>query len=267
MGSALLPFLFDGKIVYYICMELLEIFYQTSPLFLALSISILVVTILLAVVLVSIGGYAWRRIFALKKEAGKEEKTAEIEAEHILADAHKEAVEIVRTAAEKAQEILKSAEVIKQETIENLSREITAISEQHQRYLKDASLKYVETYEHMAERAQEEYLNTLHAASQSMAQDAKQTLGMFETFLKDQTVGYKQAMERKIEELRKQVNEYVHEYKKDKLQRVDNVINEIIVSVAKSVIGRSLNIKEHNELVLKALDEAKKEGFFSHLDL
>lgn len=248
-------------------MEFLKIFYESSPLFLALSISVLVVTICLAILLVSIGGYMWRRIFALKKEAGREEKTAELEAQRVLADAHKQALETIRTAALKAREILQSAETVKEQTMQTLTNETIAITEQHQRYLKDASLKYVETYEHMAEGAQEEYLTTLHTASQGMAQDAKQTLDMFESFLKEQTVGYKQAMEKKIEILRDQTNEYVNEYKKNKLQRVDKAIDEIIVSVAKNVIGRSLNTKEHNELVLRALEEAKKEGFFSHLDL
>lgn len=248
-------------------MQFLEIFYQSSPLLLALSVSILVVTIFLVVVVVSVGGYAWRRIFALKKEAGREEKTAEIESKRTLANANKQATDIITTATQKARDILQSAEAIKEGTAQTLAHEITAISEQHKRYLKDASLKYVETYEHMAENAQEEYLTTLHEASQGMAQDAKQTLGMFETFLKDQTVGYKQAMERKIEVLRHQANEYVNEYKKEKLQRVDKAIDDIVVSVSKNVIGKSINIKEHNELVLRALEEAKKEGFFSHLDL
>ena len=201
------------------------------------------------------------------KNQERKEVPEEIEAKHILSNANKEASEIIRVSTLKAREILEGAKTVNQETASSLAEQITAIAEQHKRYLKDASLKYVETYEHMAESAQEEYLSTLHEASQNMAQDAKQTLGMFEAFLKDQTVGYKQQMEKKIEILRNNVNEYVNDYKKEKLKRVDKAIDEIIISVAKMVIGRSLSIKEHNELVLRALDEAKKEGFFSHLEL
>ncbi|TSC73261.1 MAG: Uncharacterized protein G01um101470_187 [Parcubacteria group bacterium Gr01-1014_70] len=187
--------------------------------------------------------------------------------DHALLKANQEASEIIRTATKKAREMLEGAEMIQRDSSSTLAEELTSLAKQHKQYLKDASLKYVETYEHMAERAQEEYLETLHEASQSMAGDAKHTLDMFETFLKDQTIGYKQQMEKKIEELRDKVNESVNEYKKDKLKRVDKAINEIIIVVAKNVIGRSLNIKEHNELVLRALEEAKKEGFFSHLEL
>ncbi len=191
----------------------------------------------------------------------------EAESRHILSNANAEAVEIIRVAAEKAREILQSAEHIKESVAVSFEKELTAVADQHKIYLRDASLKYVETYEHMAERAQEEYLSTLHEASRVMAGDAKHTLGMFETFLKDQTIGYKQQMEKKIDDLRNRVNEQVNEYRKEKLKRVDKAINDIIISVAKIVIGHSLNIKEHNELVLRALEEAKKEGFFSHLEL
>ena len=204
---------------------------------------------------------------AQKAHYPKTQVPEEVEAQHVLLNANKEAADIIRIATQQAEAILKSAESLKEDTSSSLAEELTAVAEQHKRYLQDASLKYVETYEHMAERAQEEYLSTLHEASQTMAGDAKHTLDMFETFLKDQTIGYKQQMEKKIEELRNRVNDQVNEYKKGKLQRVDKAINEIIISVAKIVIGRSLNIKEHNELVLQALEEAKKEGFFSHLEL
>src|SRR3989344_3401354 len=193
--------------------------------------------------------------------------SAETESQHILSNANEEAVEILRVATEKAREVLQSVAHVKEGVGSSLTKELTAIAEQHKQYLQDASLKYVETYEHMAERAQEEYLSTLHEASQVMAGDAKHTLDMFETFLKDQTIGYKQQMEKKIDDLRNKVNEQVNDYKKEKLKRVDKAINEIVILVAKIVIGRSLNIKEHNELVLRALEEAKKEGFFSHLEL
>ncbi|TSC80193.1 MAG: Uncharacterized protein G01um101429_237 [Parcubacteria group bacterium Gr01-1014_29] len=248
-------------------MNLFSLLYQSSPMLIALSISILVINIVLVLLVIGIGWLAWRHIGSLQKQARTEEGSAEVRAEHIIADAQKKAADAVREAAEKARSILQSALIIKDDTLHTLTQEVTAISEQHQRYLKDASLKYVETYEHMAETAQEEYLNTLHAASQGMAKDAKYTLGMFETYLKDQTVGYTQAMEKKIEQLREQTNEYVDTYKKEKLQRVDKAIYEIIVSVSKNVIGRSISIKEHNELVLRALEEAKKESFFSHLNL
>lgn len=228
----------------------------------------LLIFFLFANILALFAVYTWRHVHRGEQEVKHENKTLdEIEARHILANANEEARELIRVATHKAQEILSSAETVKDDTTSRLTEEINDIAQQHKRYLKDASLKYVETYEHMAENAQEEYLSTLHEASQSMAQDAKHTLDMFEVFLKDQTIGYKQQMEKKIEVLRNDVNEYVNEYKKEKLKRVEKAINEIIISVSKIVIGRSLNVKEHNELILRALDEAKKEGFFNHLEL
>ncbi|OGZ47304.1 MAG: hypothetical protein A3J55_00110 [Candidatus Ryanbacteria bacterium RIFCSPHIGHO2_02_FULL_45_17b] len=216
------------------------------------------------VLIAHMGSVAYRQ----KKEAAKKPRlSTEGEAEHILSNAHEEAVDIIRVATAKAREMLQSAARVKEGVSSSLATELTAIAEQHKQYLQDASLKYVETYEHMAERAQEEYLTTLHEASQAMAGDAKHTLDMFEIFLKEQTIGYKQQMEKKIDDLRNKVNEQVNEYKKEKLKRVDKAINEIVILVAKIVIGRSLNIQEHNELVLRALDEAKKEGFFGHLEL
>jgi uncharacterized protein (UPF0333 family) len=244
-----------------------QLFSQSILLLFAISIAILVITILLVLALITAGSFIWRKISSLKKQAVTEEESAHKKVDKLILDAQNEASKVLRTASEKARTILETATLIKEDVLRTTTREIIAISEQHQQYLKDASLKYVETYEHMAEGAQEEYLNTLHEASVGMARDAKATLGMFETYLKEQTVGYKQAMEKKIEELRKEANAYVDEYKKEKLKRVDKAVDEIILIVAKNIIGRSLNLKEHNELIIRALDEAKKEGFFSHVNL
>lgn len=221
-----------------------------------------------AILFVTVIVYAWRTA-CYRKQGGNEKQKLpeEVQARHILSNANREAAEIIRMATQKALEILQSAEGVKESAASSLAKELTAVAQQHKQYLQDASLKYVETYGHMAEQAQDEYLSTLHEASQAMAGDAKRTLDMFETFLKDQTIGYKQQMEKKIEDLRDNVNEQVNEYKKEKLKRIDKSINDIIISVAKIVIGHSLNVKEHNELVLKALEEAKKEGFFAHLEL
>ena len=240
---------------------------QVWTKFISAELSLFISHVLLIVTIVAISNYIYRSfVFGTKEKRNEEERVRE-KANELFMNAQREASTIIQTASLKAREILGTAGVVKDEVLQTTTREILAISEQHKRYLKDASLKYVETYEHMAEEAQEEYLHTLHAASQAMAKDAQQSLGMFETFLKEQTIGYKLAMEKKIDQLRMEANTSIDEYRKEKLKRVDKSINEIILMVAKHVIGRSINLKEHNELVIRALEEAKKEGFFSHLSI
>ena len=52
-------------------------------------------------------------------------------------------------------------------------------------------------------------------------------------------------------------------YKKAKLAKVDESIVNAIEEIAKVVIAKTIPIEEHEELVVKALDQAKKEGLFN----
>ncbi len=52
------------------------------------------------------------------------------------------------------------------------------------------------------------------------------------------------------------------EYRKNKLLAVDEQIRQIVLSAAREVIGRSISLTEHEDLVTKALERAKKDKVF-----
>ncbi len=55
----------------------------------------------------------------------------------------------------------------------------------------------------------------------------------------------------------------VEEYKKNKIGNVDEQIREIVISAAREVIGRAISLSEHEDLVNKALEKAKKDQIFT----
>ena len=55
----------------------------------------------------------------------------------------------------------------------------------------------------------------------------------------------------------------LEQYKKDGLARIDEDLNRIVLEAARDVLGRSISLSEHEELVRSALEKAKKKRFFS----
>ncbi len=55
----------------------------------------------------------------------------------------------------------------------------------------------------------------------------------------------------------------VASYKKTKLNEVDQQVRDIIFRAAREVIGRSISFSEHEDLVNKALERAKREKIFA----
>lgn len=52
-------------------------------------------------------------------------------------------------------------------------------------------------------------------------------------------------------------------YSKEKFKEVDAKVYQIISETAKNTVGKVINIVDHQELVMQALDEAKKDKFFN----
>lgn len=55
----------------------------------------------------------------------------------------------------------------------------------------------------------------------------------------------------------------LEKYKRDQLARVDHEITQIVFAAAREVLGRAISLSEHEDLVSKALDRAKRDQFFT----
>ena len=56
-----------------------------------------------------------------------------------------------------------------------------------------------------------------------------------------------------------QTEKNIEDYKKEKLKELDQKIYQIIGEVAKKTIGKAIDISSHEQLVMEALEKAKKE--------
>lgn len=59
-----------------------------------------------------------------------------------------------------------------------------------------------------------------------------------------------------------QAEKNIEDYKKEKFKEVDQKIYKIIGDVAKKTIGKAIDISSHEQLVMEALEKAKKEKIF-----
>jgi len=54
----------------------------------------------------------------------------------------------------------------------------------------------------------------------------------------------------------------IETYKKNQMEGIDETVAAIVEKIAPEVIGKSISMEDHAELVWKALERAKKEGLF-----
>jgi F0F1-type ATP synthase membrane subunit b/b' len=127
------------------------------------------------------------------------------------------------------------------------------------------------------DRAQEVYTHSYNEAIksteikaeqmiQSIPQDIKVTLiSVIDSFRVSLTDEIKRAQgdaNKVITEAYKQAMEGVEKYKEERLKEVDDSILDIVKDVTEKVLGKTLSLEEHEKLVHKALEEAKRQKIF-----
>jgi F0F1-type ATP synthase membrane subunit b/b' len=63
-------------------------------------------------------------------------------------------------------------------------------------------------------------------------------------------------------EKRNEIEILLENYKKEKIKEIDERIFQLLVDITKKVLGKAIDLSTHEELVIKALEKAKKENFF-----
>jgi len=52
-------------------------------------------------------------------------------------------------------------------------------------------------------------------------------------------------------------------YRQNQIKKLDSRINTVLVEVSKQVLGKAVDLKNHQELIIEALNKAKAENLFS----
>jgi F0F1-type ATP synthase membrane subunit b/b' len=235
---------------------------QNADFLLFVAVGVLLINIiLLLLVTVLVFSFA-KRLAAYQQKARKTKKDAEDLAAQKLEQATMQATAMVQEASTKAGEMLSKSTVVSEQFNQAIENELREISQQHAANLEQAAFKYIAAYQEMSQNAQEEYQLTLHEASKALSVEAKQTLDLFNSFLKDQTINYEKSIEHRIEELRQAAKQEIALYKETELKKVDAGIEKVLLAVSRDVLGKSITLQDHHNLILHALKNAKLEGFF-----
>ena len=102
----------------------------------------------------------------------------------------------------------------------------------------------------------------MDALYQHLTDRARESTERFEKFMQDEVAQFEGIAKFQFERLQSSVVTEVESYKQDLIKRVERSIFRIIYLVSTNVLGKTIDLEGHRELVIKALEEAKREGFF-----
>ncbi len=99
----------------------------------------------------------------------------------------------------------------------------------------------------------------LQNISKTVKSSTETEIKKFAQALEMETIGAQKAAAKKLEEAYDQVNAEIQEYKMNEMRKIENDVNESIAEITKEVLGKSIPISVHQDLIMEALKNAKKQ--------
>jgi len=166
---------------------------------------------------------------------------------------------ILEEAREKALKIVSDANLFDDSTKKLFDQELKRIQEGQVNTLEKLSYDLLNSYQKELTDLKDNNIKIVNNISKDIESSTVSELKDFKEILKKETFESQKIVEGKIEEAYKAAQKDIEDYKIVQLKKVEGQIYEIIQNVSKIVLGKTLSLQEHEQLVMDALEKAKKE--------
>lgn len=212
--------------------------------------------------LVSTTLFLWATL-SLKKtyQKMKEVKEQEEKRWHDLEDkAQGDYQKLLQAANKKAEEIILQAIELKHESVASLQNSQDTMIQNQTEALKQISEDLFSKQQEEVNKINEENIKILINIYKDIEESAKSDFANYKKIVEEQTFQAEKIAEARINQEYQKLESEIAELKRKKLEELNNNINNMLLKISKEVVGKSLDISDHEDLVIKALDKAKKEG-------
>ena len=169
------------------------------------------------------------------------------------------AQEIIRNAVTASQRNVKTSQTLQAEMESTLRKGMEQnISETRsllQRSVEDIVSGYQNQFGDLTKGIQE----AGQAAHQEILDASKQKINELAAGIAQELTGVRESAQQQINQEVSVANEKIRAYQEQKIKEIDSKIYQILIAVAKKTMGKAIDVAQHEDLVMEALEKAKKE--------
>lgn len=174
--------------------------------------------------------------------------------------AHEDYQKIIESASKKAEEIVLHASEIKQESTNELQDSVEIMLEDQRKVLEEASLALSKKFEDQLKEVNDNNIQLLKNIYKGIESDVESDYSQYKDVIKKQTFEAENIAKEKIKQEYEKLEVEVKQYREKMMNKVNDDIYKILINISKTVLGKSLSPNEHEELIIEALNKAKKEN-------
>ncbi len=210
---------------------------------------LLIVTGLAGVVLALILAYqkVFKELQILSKSQRRSQDKSFHQAEAVLDDARQEALSTIQQANQKATHLIKLGGKFAEEQKTELAKK-----------LKETSSQEFDTYKETLQKSQFQLLDVMGEVTDELQRTSETELTHFRQELVKATAETQQLFVTQLQRELAETTDDVSHYKQQLINRATAQMYDVIETIVKNVLHKTLTRTEHEALVIEALEEAKK---------
>lgn len=180
----------------------------------------------------------------------------------LLDDTRERAVRIIDEANSKAIDIVNKADLSTDIAKTKFNEQITRIASSQIKEFEKNSSDFIKLYGRVLQDLKSKNIEVFQNISKDIEANTMGEIKNFKDSMEKLTVSSQQMVKKKIDADYRASKKEIDNYKAEELKKFDNEIYKLLEKVSNLVLGKALSLSEHEDLIQKSLEKAKKEGAF-----
>lgn len=201
-------------------------------------------------------------LYITKKDREFEKKRVEIyyNSAQILNAARDKAKLVLQESEARAHQILLEADNTKKNIEQEYNQALNQVVNNNSREISNDSIKLLTEYKASLTGLKNKYLTEIEAMIAKMESSMQTEFSQFQTVLEKDTKQAENILGSNITAELEKTKLELENYKKAQVAKINEMVGNIVVKIARDIIGKTITPQEHEKLIMEALEQAKKEG-------
>jgi hypothetical protein len=191
------------------------------------------------------------------KKDGTVQKNADL-----LDSTRVKAIKIIDDANNQALDIISKATLLANTSSENFKENLSHTSSAQIKEFEKATSDFSTLYFQVLQDLKTKNIEVFQNVSKDIEANTTEEIKSFRESMQKLTTSSEDEIRKKIAADYGTLKIEMENYRKEKMQKIDGEIYKLLEGISKLVLGKAINLSDHEDLIEKSIEKAKKEGVF-----
>lgn len=220
-----------------------------------------VAILILAVALAAIVFYLSRITKNLHANLNMKDEAFQKKAD-LLDETRTKALNLIDDANNKAMDIINKVTLSTDVASESFKEDLSRVASAQIKEFEKATSDFTRIYSQILQDLKTKNIEVFQNVSKDIEVNTNAEIKNFKESMQKLTTLSQKEVRKKIDTDYESLKNEIEIYKKEELEKIDSEIYELLEKISKLVLGKALSLSEHEDLIEKSLEKAKKEGVF-----